>query len=745
MKKIRVGVFMGGLSIEREVSLNSGRTICDHLDTAYYDVIPLFQTPQRTLYILPWHFLHRGKITDFEHRLSSQAEQVSWDALKDLIDFMYIAMHGRYAEDGTLQGMLEIVQIPYLGSGIFASALGMNKIMQKEILQAHGIATPAGIVVTPDQITHFQEHQTAILQELTQKNITFPVVVKPNHEGSSFGISIIKNPDQLYDALVKAATIYPHKQQEVLVEEKIQGMEFSCISFMDEQRRWMPLPPTEVVSDPRVEYFDYEQKYMPGRATEFTPPRQSPENIALIQDTCARASTILEMETISRIDGFLTPDNRVIIIDPNTLSGMGPSSFLFREAAHLNWSHTQVINYLIETELSNYGLKELAHNQKESSTMNKNKTRIGVVMGGRSNEKEISLESGRNITYKLSPHNYEAIPIFVTSRMELYRMDQVLLVRNATAEIEELLTPDKKILWNELPRLCDFVFIALHGGEGENGAVQGALEMLGLPYNGSSVLASALCMDKFKTTHFLQSKGFDVPRSLLISKEEWLIHSADTIQRIMHYVPFPFIIKPHDDGCSVMVKKISNEKELSAALHTIFTVKQHAMVEEFITGMELTVGIIGNNNPKALPPSQAVATGDILSIEEKFLPGAGENQTPAPLPAAALSFVQYTVEQVFKAVGCKGYARIDCFYQNALQSPTGKERTIILEINTLPGMTPATCIFHQAAELGIRPMNFIDHIITLGFEEHAHRQHRTPAETETVATAQSAYTDVSYL
>ncbi len=105
-------------------------------------------------------------------------------------------------------------------------------------------------------------------------------------------------------------------------------------------------------------------------------------------------------------------------------------------------------------------------------------------------------------------------------------------------------------------------------------------------------------------------------------------------------------------------------------------------------------------------------------IEEKFLPGAGENQTPAPLNPQALEFVKKNIEQVYKAVNCKGYARIDCFYQNEQQNKSGTQKLIILEINTLPGMTPATCIFHQAAELGIKPMEFIDTIIKLGFEEH---------------------------
>jgi D-alanine-D-alanine ligase len=122
-----------------------------------------------------------------------------------------------------------------------------------------------------------------------------------------------------------------------------------------------------------------------------------------------------------------------------------------------------------------------------------------------------------------------------------------------------------------------------------------------------------------------------------------------------------------------------------------------------------------------------VCAADILSIEEKFLPGAGENQTPAPLPQHTLTFVQRIVESTYKALGCKGYSRIDCFYQTAEQSRTGKERVVIIENNSLPGLTPATCIFHQAAELGIKPMDFIDTIVQLGIEEHSkHTQKDIP-------------------
>lgn len=720
MNKLRVGVLMGGKSIEREVSFNSGRTVCDHLDTNRYDIIPLFQCVNNQLYLLPWHFLHRGKISDFEHRLKKEAQLIIWDEVKQYIDFMFIAVHGQFAEDGRLQGLLEVLKIPYLGSGVLASALGMNKIMQKDILSAHGIAVARGIALTLQQIENFGQYKEYILTTLAQKNIMPPYIIKPCHEGSSLGVSIVQHEDDLEQAVLHASCINQGKKQEVLIEEKVEGMEFSCVSLYDyKQKSFIALPPTEVVHRSKMHIFDYEQKYMPGQAVEFTPARCDKQLLEKIKQTCIQTTQILGMSTFSRIDGFLTAQGTVIIIDPNSFSGLAPSSFVFREAAEYGMNHPQLINHLIETSLDHYGmLDRMIEQEQQRESMSAKKLRIAVLLGGNSNEKEISLESGRNIVYKLTPSKYDVIPLFVNNNFELYHLDQRLLVRNSTAEIEQLITTSLKVPWGKLPELVDFVFIALHGGLGENGSVQGTLEMLGLPYNGSNVLTSALCMDKFKTNSFLKAKGFDVPGNLLVSRDDWRIDKSKVIATIIEHINFPLIVKPHDDGCSVMVKKIAAEQELFYALDLIFENKSYALIEEYITGMELTVGVIGNNEAQALPPSQAITNKDILSIQEKFLPGAGENQTPAGLPRETITFVQQTMEAIYTSLGCKGYARIDCFYQNAQQSKTGAERVIILEVNTLPGLTPATCIFHQAAEIGIKPREFIDIIIALGQQNH---------------------------
>lgn len=709
---VRVGVLMGGLSVEREVSFNSGRTVCDHIDTSRFEAVPIFQTSKGELYILPLKFLHRGKISDFEHRLSKEATHIVWDDLRSLVDFIYISVHGLFGEDGTLQGALEVLGIPYLGSKVFGSACGINKIFQKKVLRSNGIKVPREVVITPKNLKEYSEDQIVALMEA--QKISFPCIIKPSLEGSSAGVSVVASKKDLIPALKNACYKSVTFQQPALIEEKIDGMEFTCIAV--NKNGWLPFPITEIVLEKGSSFYDYEQKYMPGRSSKITPARCSAELAKKIQETCVRVSDLLGFSTFFRTDGFLTKDGEVFIIDPNTLSGMGPASFLFHQAAEANMGHSQLINYLIECELSNknFPIKKFSMEQHKIMDAKDTKKKVLVLLGGDSNEREISLESGRNVCYKLSPSKYDVTPVFVDDHMRLFTLNERLLIQNSTREIARQVEPSSEIKWADLPRLADFVFIGLHGGKGENGSVQGMLDMLGIPYNGPGVLASALCMDKFRTNSFLRKEGFDVPDSILISVKEW-------DEKKDYDLKYPVIIKPHDDGCSMFVDKARNKKELEQKVDDYFknSGKPFIMVEECIVGMELTCGVFGNDDVTVLPPSYSVATGGILSIEEKFLPGAGENQTPAPISENATRFVQRVLKDVFLAIGCRGYSRIDCFYQDEKISPTGHERLVILEINTLPGLTPATCLFHQAAEVGIKPMELVDKVVQLGFEARA--------------------------
>ncbi|MBI2344816.1 ATP-grasp domain-containing protein [Candidatus Dependentiae bacterium] len=709
---IKVGVLLGGKSIEREVSFNSGRTICDHLDSNLYKVIPLFQTAIGDLFILPWTFLYRGKIADFEHRLEVEAKKITWDDLPALIDFMYIAVHGKYAEDGKLQAILELLKIPYLGTKVFGSALGMNKILQNKYLAMHNIKTPKGFAVNVGQVVlsdlKFYHNQMQL------KNINFPIVVKPQAEGSSLGVFVAHNDEELLHFVEKSCFIAASIGQDIMIEEKLEGMEFNTIVITDSATGdFVALPPTEIMLRDGVEIFDYHHKYMPGVANKRTPAHCSQEYLEKIKETCVATAKALYFENIARIDGFLTKDGEVVILDSNPISGMAPSSFVFRQAAEVGIGHGQLINHLIKTELKNYKIESVVKEKQMQI-----KKRIVVLLGGSSNEREISLESGRNVCYKLSDEKYEIVPVFVDIHSRLYVLTQRLLVCTSTKEIASRLDEAKAIGWSDLKKIADFVFIALHGGLGENGTVQGTLEMLGLPYNGSSVFASALCMDKYKTGQFLKFQGFDTPRSFLFSKFDFVAQNFDNLYNFLKSVNFSYIVKPHDDGCSVMVSSPQNKENLQESLTEIFATKEFALIEEKIIGMELTVGVLGNKDPEVLIPSEAISKKIILSMEEKFLPGAGENQTPARLPGEDIEFVRQIIKEAFVVIGCQGYSRIDCFFQNEGQSTTGKRRVVILEVNTLPALTPATCLFHQAAEIGIRPAEFLDKIIELGVQAH---------------------------
>jgi D-alanine-D-alanine ligase len=297
----------------------------------------------------------------------------------------------------------------------------------------------------------------------------------------------------------------------------------------------------------------------------------------------------------------------------------------------------------------------------------------------------------------------------------------------------------------------DEVFIALHGRPGEDGALQQQLDTIGMPYNGSSALSSGITINKYETNELLASNGLNVAKHLLISKQEWLLDKDAAIQKLLSVVNFPFIAKPVDDGCSSAVRKIKNRSELEAFALLIFREKEDLdaaaisllnikpkeefptkevfLVEELIGRngakhfLEVTGGMLtkwnadGSYSYQIFEASEALSEGEILSLEEKFLAGQGQNITPARYSADSVErqkisdFVKSELERAAKVLQVAGYCRIDAFvriFENA------RAEVIFIEVNSLPGMTPATCIFHQAALEGLKPYNFIDSILEFG-------------------------------
>jgi UDP-N-acetylmuramate--alanine ligase len=299
------------------------------------------------------------------------------------------------------------------------------------------------------------------------------------------------------------------------------------------------------------------------------------------------------------------------------------------------------------------------------------------------------------------------------------------------------------------------VFIALHGRPGEDGAVQNELNKIGLPYNGSGVASSQLTINKFDTLQLLKQHHLPVTEQYLLQKSDWQKDEIACMSLVKEKFSYPLIAKPVDDGCSSAVKKIKNDTELKAFINLLFRASENLLPneaevlhlkpnEEFPNKdvvlletlvskneakkfMEVTVGLLTHRTEngtimyEVFEPSEALADGDVLSLEEKFLAGQGQNITPARFSKDAKSFkiiskqVRKTIEDAAQILGIEGYARLDAFVRIYDDLKTD---TLVIEANSLPGMTPATCIYHQAAIAGYKPYDFIDKILEYAMKKN---------------------------
>jgi len=347
MKLLRVGIILGGMSSEKEVSLNSGRNVYDNLDRERYEPIPIFMDGEGRLWVIPWQLVSQNTTTDISDHLAGDARRIPYEELRDEIDFAFISLHGKYGDDGCIQGLLEILGVPYTGPGVLASALGMDKEAQQKILKAAGIDVPESMAVGEEEWSRDQE---AVRQRITGA-FAVPFVVKPIREGSSMGVTIVRDPEVLEGAMAAAFKW----DRAALVEEYLEGTEFSCIVLEKEDGPEI-LGVTEI--HPQSDFYSYDDKYMPGRCSKFTPPRNIPADVVdRIKANVIKAFETLGFRSYGRIDGFVLDDGRVLITDPNSSSGMAPSSFFFEQAAEAGMLPSMILSELIEASIRIHGEK----------------------------------------------------------------------------------------------------------------------------------------------------------------------------------------------------------------------------------------------------------------------------------------------------------------------------------------------------------------------------------------------------
>jgi D-alanine-D-alanine ligase len=291
--------------------------------------------------------------------------------------------------------------------------------------------------------------------------------------------------------------------------------------------------------------------------------------------------------------------------------------------------------------------------------------RIGVLMGGQSAEREVSLRTGAAVYQSLVRRGYHAVAIDVGPRLSQDLHDQKI----------------------------DLVFLALHGPGGEDGAIQGFLETVGIPYTGSGIQTSAICMHKVTTKTLLTSAGIPVPAGTVVKRGEKI--SLTTMMRAAK-LRWPIVVKPASQGSTIGVTIVRKPAQWRDALALAHGYDAEAMVEAYIPGHEVTVSIIGRptSSPLVLPAVEIVAPGGFYDFAAKYEKKTTQYLCPAPLAAAVTRQIRTLALRTYEVLGCEGAARVDFRI-----TPHG--RPVVLEINTAPGMTETSLLPMAAAQAGI--------------------------------------------
>ncbi len=331
--------------------------------------------------------------------------------------------------------------------------------------------------------------------------------------------------------------------------------------------------------------------------------------------------------------------------------------------------------------------------------------RVAVVMGGRSSEHEISLASARSVIEALDPARYETVTVEIgrDGRWELGLDSRAELERDGRSAAETLPVPTSRV--PETLGGVDVVFPVLHGPFGEDGTVQGLLELADVPYVGAGVTASALCMDKDLFKSVLRDKGIPVAKSVT------LLRSQDGFENPFG---FPVFVKPARLGSSVGITKARSDEELRAGIELAFQHDEKVLVEELVRGVEVECSVLGNEEPIASIPGEIEANADWYDFSAKYDEGGMELVIPPRISEEAIERVQEVSVQAFRVTDCEGMARADCFVRD-------DGEVLVNELNTIPGFT-ATSVYAKLFEAsGIPYEELLERLVQLALERHERR------------------------
>jgi len=785
---MHLAVICGGPSAERGISLNSARSVMDHLSPLGWSIAPIYCDTQKRFYRLSPSQLYSNTPSDFDFKLKHTAKPLTESEFIDecrKADLVFPAMHGAFGEDGELQALLEKHNVPFVGSPSKACRLMFDKAIANRHLAQHGFATLPNCRINEKDSATLRQQKIA---DFFARHHIEKAVVKPSAGGSSLGIATVINPAE---ALERAQQIFELQySNEALVEPYCEGQEFTIVVLENPQGKPVALIPTEI-NLTGGDIFTFRHKYLPTCHVEYhCPPRFGDEIIGNIQKAAEVLFSFFEMRDFARLDGWLLSDGRVIFSDFNPISGMEQNSHIFIQGSRLGFTHGDTLSHVVRSAARRYGKAA----EIKPVTKKPDAQKVNVLFGGKTAERQVSLMSGTNVWLKLlHAPDYRPEPYLLSLTGDIWYLpysytlnhtvDEILahcaVAQTTTMRLKTLVPPLRQRLGlaplaanadlmprrMSLKQFCEetrdenaFAFIALHGGEGEDGTIQAEFDRFGLAYNGSGPEASRLCMDKDETGDVIRALNdpllISAPK---ISFKPESAPSAETLWQtaLQKLQTSDILIKPQADGCSAGVVRLQSAQELAIYLKAL-TDKQEALppgtlthqpqavelpvhADEFIlepfivtddihvdnlqlihkqkTGwIELTVGVLEQNSKyHALSPSITVAQNAVLSLEEKFQGGTGVNLTPPPesiFKSDQIVLIKTKIAHAAEALGIEGYARIDIFFN--LQT----NQTMIIEANSLPGLTASTVIFHQALAENppMIPREFLSKLVELGLE-----------------------------
>ena len=353
------------------------------------------------------------------------------------------------------------------------------------------------------------------------------------------------------------------------------------------------------------------------------------------------------------------------------------------------------------------------------------KLRIGVIFGGRSGEHEVSLRSAESIINALDKSKYDVVPIGITPEGRWLvagdakaLLPRAVLASSTQGEVAIIGDPTKHGLMrlDDLGRpshTLDVIFPVLHGPYGEDGTIQGLLEMAGVPYVGCGVLASAAGMDKIVMKKLFIEAGLNVGEFEWFTRSAWEKGRDSILRRIADRLGYPVFCKPANLGSSVGVSKARDDRELTAGMDEAARYDRRLLVEREVKGREIEVSVLGNDSPIASLPGEIITGRDFYDYEDKYLSEGSKTVIPADLPKHTIDQIQKDAVVAFQAIDGAGLARVDFFVEHTT------EKVIINEVNTMPGFTSISMFPKLWEASGICYGELLDRMIELARERHA--------------------------